>query len=111
MRYLVDFFAVAELMRWQPSVKALGKLQDLLGEQQDAITALERLEDYLDSLPEEDRSLDLRLAIDHLMAAEQQRIVDCRKHFPTFWSRFRDALAESEMLIVRDNPGPRSYTS
>jgi inorganic triphosphatase YgiF len=103
MRYLVDFFAVAELMRWQPSVKALGQLQDLLGEQQDAITALERLEDYLNALPDEDKSLDLRLAIDHLMAAEQQRIVDCRKRFPAFWSRFRNALAESEMLIVRDN--------
>lgn len=101
MRYLVDFFAVAELMRWDPSVKALGRLQDLLGEQQDAITALERLEDYLHSLPEDDGSLELRLSIDRLMATEAQRITDCRSCFPAAWSEFRLALEQSEMLIVR----------
>ena len=101
MRYLVDFFAVAELMRWEPSVKTLGCLQDLLGEQQDAITALERLEDYLHSLPDDESSLGLRWSIDRLMATERQRIVDCRSRFPAVWSEFRHALEQSEMLIVR----------
>ncbi len=101
MRYLVDFFAVAELMRWQPSVKALGTLQDLLGDQQDAITALERLEDYLHSLPETEENTGLRLSIARLMASEADRIVECRRRFPTTWSQFTNALEQSEMLIVR----------
>lgn len=101
MRYLVDFFAVAELMRWQPSVRALGRLQDLLGDHQDAITARERLDDYLASLRQDDSSLELRLSIERLMATEAERIDDCRKRFPVAWSEFRKALEQSEMLIVR----------
>lgn len=101
LRYLVDFFAVAELMRWQPSVVELGKLQDLLGDHQDAITARERLRDYLDSLPADDTSLELRLSIDRLMGTEADRISTCRSRFPAAWSRFRKALDQSEMLILR----------
>ena len=101
LRYLVDFFAVAELMRWQPSVTELGKLQDLLGDHQDAITARERLEEYLMSLSNDDTSLALRLSVERLMSTEADRIVDCRSRFPAAWSRFRKALEQSEMLIVR----------
>ena len=101
LRYLVDFFAVAELMRWQPSVTELGKLQDLLGDYQDAITARERLEDYLQSLPDDDASLPLRLSIDRLVSTEANRIATCISRFPASWSRFRKALEQSEMLIVR----------
>ncbi len=101
LRYLVDFFAVAELMRWGPSVVELGKLQDLLGDHQDAITSRERLEDYLSSLPEDDGSLPLRLSIERLMSTEADRIATCRSRFPASWSRFTKALEQSEMLIVR----------
>ena len=89
-RYLLDFFALVQLTRWQEAIIATAKLQDVLGEHQDAVTAIERLTVYVGSLPTTDESRDELLNTARRMQAEHARVTRCRQEFDTAWAAFRN---------------------
>ncbi len=89
LRYLLDFFSVAQPVRWKEPIAELEIIQDLLGWHQDAIMSQERLEAYHDSLPTAGNDCELRLSIDRLISTENERMVKCRRRFPEDWARFR----------------------
>ena len=78
--------------RWQAATDALERLQDLLGEHQDACTAKQQLATFLDSLGPRGGSRPLWLAIGRLQQIEEARIASCRRRFPAAWTRFRKAV-------------------
>ena len=90
-RYLLDFFSAVQADEWLPLTEAVKKLQDVLGEHQDAITAQARLADYAASLSDEKDGEHLVVAAG-LMQKEIDRIARCRREFTTTWAEFR-ALA------------------
>jgi CHAD domain-containing protein len=90
-RYLLDFFSTVQTDEWLPLTEAVKKLQDVLGEHQDAVTAQARLADYTASLSD-DHDRENLVAVAGLMQGEIDRIAACRQDFATTWADFR-ALA------------------
>jgi len=99
LRYLLDFFSVAQPVRWKESIAELEKLQDLLGWHQDAITSRERLEAYHDSLPTAGEDCALRLSIDRLISTENERLESCRRDFPMAWREFKLVFERHSAII------------
>ena len=91
LRYLLDLFSEAQPRRWRDATAALEKLQDLLGEHQDACTAADRLGIFIDSLGRRGGRA-LWLALGRLQQIEDERIARCRRGFPSAWDRFRKAV-------------------
>ncbi len=100
LRYLLDFFSMAQPVRWKQSIAELEKLQDLLGWHQDAITSRERLEAYHDSLPVAGADCELRLSIDRLMSTEDERMESCRREFPVLWRDFKIVFERHSAIIL-----------
>lgn len=92
LRYLLDLFSKGQPRKWQATISALEKLQDLLGEHQDACTARQRLDAFAASLPARKSTRALWLSTGRLMQREDDRIAACRRRFPAAWSRFRKAV-------------------
>ncbi len=90
-RYLLDFYSTVQADEWVPLTEAVTRLQDVLGEHQDAVTAQARLADYAASLSHDDDREKL-LAVAGLMQGETARIAASRSDFATTWAEFR-ALA------------------
>jgi CHAD domain-containing protein/adenylate cyclase class IV len=99
LRYLLDFFSVAQPVRWKDSIVELEKLQDLLGWHQDAIMSQERLEAYDESLATTGEELELRLSIDHLISTEHDRLDSCRRKFPLAWREFKTVFERPTFLL------------
>ena len=100
LRYLLDFFSVAQPVRWKESIAELEKLQDLLGWHQDAIMSRERLEAYHDSLPTAGEDCELRLSIDRLISTENDRMESCRREFPVAWREFKTVFERHTPIIL-----------
>ena len=100
LRYLLDFFSMAQPVRWKQTIAELEKLQDLLGWHQDAIMSKERLEAYHDSLPTVGQDCELRLSIDRLISTENDRIETCRREFPVAWREFKTVFERPSALIT-----------
>ncbi len=100
LRYLLDFFSMAQPVRWKQSIAELEKLQDLLGWHQDAITSRERLEAYHDSLPTAGKDCELRLSIDRLISTENDRMESCRRAFPVAWREFKTVFERRTPIIL-----------
>lgn len=92
LRYLLDLFSVAQPRRWQRSIAALKALQQLLGDHQDAVIAAHRHEQFAQGVAMSEENRALLLTMGQLMQIEQERIRQCRKRFPSAWSRFRAAM-------------------
>jgi CHAD domain-containing protein len=92
-RYLLDFFSTVQTGQWVETMESVKKLQDVLGEHQDAVTAQEQLADYAASIPLNERNREKLLATGRLMQKEDERIAECRQQFSTAWSDFRDVMA------------------
>ena len=99
LRYLLDFYTMAQPVRWKESINELDKLQDLLGWHQDAITSRERLEAYHDSLPIAGEDCVLRLSIDRLISTENERMEQCRREFPAAWRQFKTVFERPTFLL------------
>ena len=91
LRYLLDLGISGQPRKVLATISALQKLQDLLGEHQDACTAGQRLDAFAASLPARKGTRALWLATGRLMQREDDRIAACRRRFPAAWSRFRRA--------------------
>jgi len=100
LRYLLDFFSMAQPARWKHTIAELEKLQDLLGWHQDAIIARERLEAYHDSLPTAGADCELRLSIDRLISTESDRMESCLREFPVAWRQFKTVFERPSGIIT-----------
>ena len=92
-RYLVDFFSTVQHHKWQEAIEATEELQEILGQHQDAITAIERLAIYAGSLSPADESTDELLNTARLMQKEFGRVRDCRRDFESVWEEFRKSVS------------------
>jgi len=99
LRYLLDFYNMAQPVRWKESINELEKLQDLLGWHQDAITSRERLEAYHDALPTAGEDCALRLSIDRLISTENERMESYRREFPAAWRQFKSVFERPTFLL------------
>jgi len=95
LRYLLDFFSTVQVTRWQPLIETTRQLQDVLGQHQDAVTALAQLADYAAAIPVDDEHRGRTLAVSRLMQREQDRIAQSRRLFPGTWSSFKASLSRS----------------
>ena len=92
-RYLLDFFSTVQPEQWLQLTEAVKKLQDVLGEHQDAVTAQARIADYAATLTEDSDDRDKLLSAAQLMRAETERIAATRQQFVETWSEFRAVAA------------------
>lgn len=92
LRYLLEFFSVARPKRWRKPVRALRKMQDELGEHQDAVVARQRLTDFAESVPLVESNRGLLLAMGRLTQQEEDRAIACRRKFPKSWRRFERSI-------------------
>jgi CHAD domain-containing protein len=89
-RYLLDFFSTVQPDRWLHTMEAVKKLQDVLGEHQDAVTAVNRLADYARAVRLDEKGREKLLATGRLMQKEEERISACRQQFTETWAEFRN---------------------
>lgn len=99
LRYLLDFYDMAQPVTWKESIKELEKLQDLLGWHQDAIMSRERLETYHESLSTAGEDCALRLSIDRLISTENERMESCRRAFPAAWRQFKTVFERPTFVL------------
>ncbi len=92
-RYLLDFFSRVQTEKWSEMTEALKRIQDVLGEHQDAVTAQAHLADYAASLPNDAGGREWLNTAARLMQVEAERIDACRHRFTAAWSDFRNASA------------------
>ena len=92
-RYLLDFFGSVQADEWAQLTEAVKKLQDVLGEHQDAITAQAHLAEYTATLTDAGACGDKLLSTARLMHAEAERIAASRQQFGSTWSDFRKLAA------------------
>lgn len=92
-RYLLDFFGTVQPETWVPTTEAVRKLQDVLGEHQDAVTAQERLTDYAASVPLDEDHRDKLVVTGRLLQKEEERMAACRQQFTGTWSEFRQLVS------------------
>jgi len=97
-RYLLDFFATVQVARWQGLIESTRQLQDLLGQHQDAVTALAQLADYAAAIPVDGEHRGRTLAASRLIQHEQDRIGQSRRLFAGSWSSFKATLAQSGIV-------------
>jgi CHAD domain-containing protein len=88
-RYLLDFFSTVQADRWLATTEAVKRIQDVLGEHQDAVTAQGHLAEYAASIPSDDSGREKLLETAHLMQNESARIAASREQFAMAWSDFK----------------------
>jgi CHAD domain-containing protein len=79
--------------KWTETAESVKKLQDVLGEHQDAVTAQAQLADYAASIPLEEKNREMLLATGRLIQKEEDRIAASREQFTVAWSEFRQVMA------------------
>ena len=92
-RYLLDFFSTVQADEWLAVTDAVKKLQDVLGEHQDAVTAKAQLANYTATLSSGADASDQLAAAAHLMHDAVERIDTSRQQFTAAWSEFKSLVA------------------
>jgi CHAD domain-containing protein len=90
-RYLLEFFQPFFAGRFGDARKAAIRLQDVLGEHQDAMAAIERLRAYAATVPLEETFRDELLALGQLIDVQRRNAKRARKRFDRTWREFEDA--------------------
>ena len=98
LRYLLEFFrpAYGELLRAE--TRRLKKLQDVLGEFQDACVAGEFLRRYAEGLPMRDSNRGQLIALGQLIGAQDRRAARRRADFAHAWERFESTGGPAGIL-------------
>lgn len=91
LRYALEFFAEI-FPSLAPAAAATKRLQDVLGEHQDAVTAGMRLRDVIDARGETPSP-----ALQALLAHHVAEAADARRRFSTEWRRFKRSLSPAEL--------------
>jgi len=88
LRYAYEFFQPVYGKRLAKPIRAVKKLQDVLGTHQDACVASERLRTYADIVPSDKKTRRLLLALGQLISGQEQEAAAQRKRFRKVWPRF-----------------------
>jgi CHAD domain-containing protein len=87
-RYVLESFEPVFGDRLRTAVKAARRLQDSLGDIQDASVAAHHVQTYLDSMEPSQSSAACRLALAELMRLHGRDAADAQKRFRRAWKRF-----------------------
>lgn len=93
LRYLLEFLGEVEAERWTKPLKASRRLQDVLGEHQDAYTARQRLEGYARTVALRKGARESLLALGRLLQREEDRMGESRRRLPKAWARFEKGVS------------------
>jgi len=88
MRYLFEFFQSTYGKSLSPFIRRLTKLQNVLGEFQDACVAMKRLREYSDDIPMELNNRGELIALGELIQQQHRLATERRKDFYEVWKRF-----------------------
>ena len=110
LRYLLEFFrpAYGEVLRAE--IRRLKKLQDVLGDFQDACVASEFLRGYAEGLPMRSGNRGQLIALGQLIGAQDRRAAMCRADFARAWERF-DSTGGRTGLLTRLAEGRAAVTT
>jgi CHAD domain-containing protein len=110
LRYTMEFFAGVCPDPLDKAIDATSRLQDLLGEHQDAWVASERLRTYANSVPVRSNNRALLLSLGQLIQTQEQHASARRTRFREEWRRFKKRVsrkslrAELRTVAQRDAP-------
>ena len=110
LRYLLEFFRPVYGKPLNRFVKRLKKLQNVLGELQDARVAMQQLREYAERVKAEfgdgaaqrsDANVRRQFSVlDELIETEQNRAASRRAKFQKAWNRFSSKCGKNELLAV-----------
>lgn len=92
LRYELEFHGEVYPDALRRPLKLARRMQDLLGEHQDAVTASRRLEAYAETLPESVHIRGELIGIGRLLQVQDARAAAVRRRFPGRWRRFIGSL-------------------
>ncbi len=88
LRYLFEFFYPIYGKVLKPQIKRLKKLQDVLGEFQDACVATQQLRQYAEGVPARVSNRGRLIALGQLISGQSRQAAICRDDFRQAWKRF-----------------------
>ena len=100
LRYLLEFFRPAYGELLEAEIRRLKKLQDVLGEFQDACVAGGMLRRYAAGLPVRSSNRGQLVALDRLIGAQDRRAARRRADFANAWERF-DSTGGATGVLTR----------
>ena len=100
LRYLLEFFRPAYGGLLKAEIRRLKKLQDVLGEFQDACVAGQFLRDYAEGLPMRGSNRGQLIALGQLIGGQERQAAMCRAGFAQAWERF-DSTGGRKGLLTR----------
>ncbi len=103
LRYACEFFQEMYGKPIRKFISRLKKLQDILGENQDAVVAREQLQEYAEARRRR-RSADYKLymALGTLMAYHDGRMRDARGAFQKRWAKFDRGKVRNQLVACLD---------
>ena len=105
LRYLFEFFAPIYGSELKPEIKRLRKLQDVLGEFQDACVATEQLRQYAEGVPMRTRNRGQLIALGQLISGQNRQAAVRRADFPRAWRKFDRKRGRKAVLARLGGPG------
>ena len=105
LRYLFEFFAPIYGSELKPEIKRLRKLQDVLGEFQDACVATEQLRQYAEGVPMRTRNRGQLIALGQLISGQNRQAAVRRAGFPRAWRKFDRRGGRKAVLARLGGPG------
>jgi CHAD domain-containing protein len=100
LRYLFEFFDPIYGKALSSWIKRSKKLQDVLGDFQDACVATERLHAYADSVPMLAENRDQLVAVGQLIHSQRLQAASKRADFRKIWKRFDRAGDENQIRKI-----------
>ena len=97
LRYLLEF-ATPVFGSLDRFVKQLKKLQDVLGDFQDACVATQQLRRYADTVPMRKKNRQHLLALGQLISSQRRDAIERRASFKSCWKRFDVKGRRKEVL-------------
>jgi CHAD domain-containing protein/uncharacterized protein YjbK len=100
LRYLFEFFHPIYGKSFNPFIRKLKKLQNVLGSFQDACVATERTRQFAGEVAMRPENRDLLIAIGQMIRIHSVQAADCRDRFRDVWSRFDQKGQRKRMLAM-----------
>jgi len=88
LRYLFEFFRPIYGGALAPYIKRLKRLQDCLGDFQDAVVATQQLRQYADTVPMRARNRQQLIVLGQLISGQRRQAAAKRADFAKAWKRF-----------------------
>jgi CHAD domain-containing protein len=100
LRYLFEFFQPTYGKSLAPFIKRLKRLQDVLGEFQDACVATQRLRQYAGAVPLVPENREELIVLGQLIGSQRRRAIDRRAGFHDHWERFDRTGRRRQILAI-----------